>query len=402
MKRPSIPRHQSSPLQNDAAVSTIIGVILMVFLVVVLTAVVASVIFGLVGPIQKSAYIAVDAQYTTQNGYPLVTLRNLQGDTGHLSGSGRGYPLAILISSGGSSGTATPDPAGLVWAPGTTLLITRTSTGYNVTDDLTRIQGTPLGFPGNEITVSVIDTTQNILVYSRTITGAGSSGSVTPTVTPTIITPTVNTPTVTTTSTIITPTITTPTVTTITSTVTTPTVTPTNPVFARGPGLSVTGWIRFTSPPAPVNNQYRWATMVVDGNSDANQRYMMQHDRENTRFEFFFKTADMAATREDATSILSTTSPVQNTWYFLAGVYNQTDGRSRLYVNGVLEATSALYDTSGPAPSPGLYQVGGPNGVHYPGNSTHGRLPGDVTGVSVVNQALQEPELLSIYQAGPP
>jgi len=167
----------STPPRNDAAVSTLTGVILMVALVVLMTAIVSSFLLGVILPTHKSAYIVADAKVTSENGYPLVTLLNRGGDYCYFSGTGSGYPISVQISSGGRSETALPAPAGLVWEPGSALYITYSGTGYDVTDDPAQINGTPRQFPGNEVTVSVIDTSNSLLVYSKKLTIAGSSGN---------------------------------------------------------------------------------------------------------------------------------------------------------------------------------------------------------------------------------
>jgi FlaG/FlaF family flagellin (archaellin) len=183
MKQHRISPPVSPAMKNDTAVSALIGVITMVALVVILTAIISIFLFSFTVPVQKSVYFAADAQYSTQQGYPLVTLFHRGGDPVFLASSGNGSVFGIQISSGSSSGIATPDPAGLVWKPGMALFITRSGTGYNVTNDLTRISGPSQVFPGNEITVSVIDKNNDLLVYSKKLTIAGSYGNVTPTLT---------------------------------------------------------------------------------------------------------------------------------------------------------------------------------------------------------------------------
>jgi len=168
MKHSCIPRPAPAPLHNDTAVSTLIGVIVMVTLVVLLTVILSAFLVGALP--QKTAYFVADAQYSIKNGYPVVILLHRAGDTGYLSGPGNVHSLAILVTSGGSTITAVPDPAGLPWSPGTTLFITRSGSGYTVTSDLARIQGTPQAFPGSDVTVSVLDKGGNILVYQKTLT----------------------------------------------------------------------------------------------------------------------------------------------------------------------------------------------------------------------------------------
>lgn len=352
--------HSFSSQQKNPAVSALIGVILMIALTVVLAAIISAVLFGLISSTShKSAYIVADAQYTLATGYPSVMLSHLQGDSGHLSGSGAGYPLSIRITSGGSSGTVIPDPAGLIWSPGIRLFIVKTGTGYIVTADPARITGTLQAFPGSEVQVSVIDIANNILVFEKTVGIAGISPNITPS----------------------------------------PTITPTPTPIPRGPGFSVSGWIRFTSPPTPTKTDQNWAAVVVDGNADSNRRYHLHHNYNNSKFEFAFRTARMASKGQAASNIQSASGPVENQWYYLAGVYNQTQGKVRLYVNGV-ESASMTLDTSGIASSPGFYQTGGPSGITF-GSGVHVRqLRGDVTGISILDQAMNQPEVQSIYQSG--
>lgn len=171
MKHLCIPRPAPAPLHNDTAVSTLTGVIVMVILVVLLTTVLSA--FLVITLPQKTAYIVADARYSIQNGYPVVTLFHRAGDAGYLSGHGTGYSLAVQVTSGGETITAVPDPAGLLWSPGTTLIVTRSGSGYTVTSDPARLRGRPQAFPGGDIIVSVIDTGTNGLAVSQKITIPG-------------------------------------------------------------------------------------------------------------------------------------------------------------------------------------------------------------------------------------
>ncbi|PWR73502.1 PKD domain-containing protein [Methanospirillum stamsii] len=166
----------------------------------------------------------------------------------------------------------------------------------------------------------------------------------------------------------------------------------------RGPGFTVYGWLRFTQPPTPSAPDERWATLVVDGNSDNSRRYHLLHSQQNTQFEMFFKTVNEANGWQHAPESFG---PVQGVSYLLVAAYDQTDGIGRLYVNGV-EAASRTYDTSGIAPSPNLYQVGGPSGIYYSGTANQRRLRGDVGGVNTIENVLLGPEIQTMYEDGPP
>ncbi|ADN35659.1 hypothetical protein Mpet_0891 [Methanolacinia petrolearia DSM 11571] len=208
MKSPGIKSQINSPELNDLAVSALTGVIIIIILVLIMTSVISLVFFSLIGgvPLQKNAYIVAEAKYSTKYGYPLVSLFNKAGDTGLFSGSGSGYPIEIQISAAGEIKTASPDTENLKWTPGTSLFIMRTDAGYTITDNPDGTNKTPLAFPGNEITVAVIDTANNILIFSQKVKtdSFGNFTTSTTTTTPTInATPTsTTTPTATATATI--------------------------------------------------------------------------------------------------------------------------------------------------------------------------------------------------------
>lgn len=338
---------ESSPFEH--AVSQLISSILIVSLAVALGAITLVVYSDLIlKPIEKSAYIAVEGNVSKPAEYEVFTLRHLQGDVGYFGNHGEGYPLYIQASSGSLSAKAVPDPAEITWKPGMILYVYRNTTDFVVTDDLSTIAGAQK-FDGSEIQVSVVDSTNDILIYSKS---QGIGGSV-------------------------------------------------EEEFPRGPGFTIYGWERFTSPPAPTSSDQHWATMVVDGNRDNNRRFHLQHNQLNNRFEFALRTTQMATTNQQARWIQSPSGPQQDVWYCITGTYNQTDGRIRLYINGN-EVSSSTLDSSGIAPSPGFYQIGGPQGVTFSSVANQRKLLGDVRGVTTVEEVLLPDEILSIYSKGNP
>lgn len=157
------------PLHSETAVSTLIGVILMVTLMVLLTVILSAFLVGITEPPQQTAHIVADARYGMQGSSPVVSLVHRGGDPAHFAGDGTGHSLEVLVSSGGSTIPAVPDPAGLPWSMGTTLSIIRSGSGYTLTGDPARFRGTPRAFPPGELTVSVMDTTRAGLVYQKTL-----------------------------------------------------------------------------------------------------------------------------------------------------------------------------------------------------------------------------------------
>ena len=179
----------------------------------------------------------------------------------------------------------------------------------------------------------------------------------------------------------------------------TPTPTPTPVIYTRYPGFTVEAWVKWNVPPNPgTDTTRRWATIVVDGDSDRNRRYHLQHNQNNNAFEF------AAATNKSNPQVWSTTSPVANTWYYVVGIYNRTDpaNRLRIYVNGVNEASVTL-DGGGLKASPNRYQVGGPAGIQWPGpTSMLRKFNGSISGLHTYEEAFSRQEILAHYAAGVP
>ena len=86
----------------------------------------------------------------------------------------------------------------------------------------------------------------------------------------------------------------------------------TTPLYSRYPGFTVEAWVKWNVVPTPTAGDQQWATVVVDGTTDNNRRYQLQHDQYNTKFEFALATATMSGS---GTWLQSTTTPVSGTWY---------------------------------------------------------------------------------------
>ena len=171
-------------------------------------------------------------------------------------------------------------------------------------------------------------------------------------------------------------------------------------IYSRYPGFTVEGWVKWNIPPNPgADTTSKWATVVVDGTTDNNRRYQLQHNSDNTKFEFALATTTMGSS---GTWVVSTTTPVSGTWYYVTGVYNMTPGTMAISVNGIQESGKGV-DSTGLRASPGKYQVGGPAGIQWPGpTSMLRKLNGDIRGVKTYEEAFSQAEILAHYSAGVP
>ena len=188
------------------------------------------------------------------------------------------------------------------------------------------------------------------------------------------------------------------------------TTTKTGYITALGPSVTVWAWLKWLNKPnIPVPTNQMWATLVLDGSSDNNRRYHIQHDQNNTKFEFAIGTANMSSSGK---WVQSTTNPVNGTWYLVTGVYNQTSGKMAIYVNGTQEGSWTTADSSGLRGIPGTLQIGGiqagyPNGkgVCYGGSITCADntrvrlLDGYVTGVQYFDFVKSPTDILAYYNA---
>jgi hypothetical protein len=335
---------------REQGISEVVATILVVFLVIALAVVVGVLVFGWALPLQKTAYIVMEVSPQNISNASVVQVFHGSGDTVSLAPSTmHGVPVRFTLTNGSATYNATPLPATAAqgFGPGATLFLFRNASGIWLSDNKANIMGN-LGFTPGVWTISLIDTTANVLIAQDAVQLSGSVA----------------------------------------------------PVYPRYPGFTVESWVNWNIPPNPGSDTTRkWATMVVDGTGDNNRRYQMQHNSDNTKFEFAIATV---AKGGSGVWVASTTSPVKGTWYHVTGVYNKTPGTMAIFVNGVRDG-SGTADSSGLRASVGRFQVGGPAGINWPGAPPAGqlrKLDGQVRGVQTWEEALSPQEILAHYQAG--
>jgi type II secretory pathway pseudopilin PulG len=153
---------------------------------------------------------------------------------------------------------------------------------------------------------------------------------------------------------------------------------PNSPTLNPTSAITVSAWVKWNITPTSGNG---WAT-IVNKNSDS--QYRLQHNSNNTRFEFAIVTSGVGGVGR---YITSTTVPQIGRWYYLVGTYDGTT--VRLYVNGVQESTVGLTGTINTSTAP-LYIS------NHPGRFFNGLIDE----VSIYNRALSASEINDNYLRG--
>ena len=434
-----LPMWRPSPLYcNEHGLSETISVIMMVILVIALAAIIGSIVFGFVVFFPKSAYIAVQTEAknnTSGNWYLAVS--HMNGDAAYLNHSlstNEGMPVDFQFTTpGGATVIPLPNPADgpATWKPGDTLFVYNNNSYLNVTKYETLAKAGN-GLPQGEWRFDVVDVTDHVIIYTENTRVGVQTPAGAPTVTwvspPTGPTGVPNPVTITGTNLFgatsvtfggTTATFSVTNGTSISATapiihaaglvnivVITPngTATGTYTYFTSYPGFTVDAWVKWNIPPNPgTDNKRKWATIVVDGENDTTRRYHLQHNDVNSRFEF-------AVRNPNEHYLQSSTPPVANTWYYVVGVYNQTDPGNglKLYVNGAM-VNSASIGNGALKASPHRIQFGGSAGITYLNNPVSGgyqtdnrKFDGSFRGLHMHEWAIGPAEVASRFAAGLP
>ncbi len=416
------------------AVTPAIGVMLLVLLTVLIAIIIYAFIYGIPGGLEKSAFIAAEAGVVETNGTEYVAIQHRGGDAVLLNGSGvtQGIPIDIRTTAAGGGPVLAGADAPITWKPGQVLYLYNTPDGPKITiDRLTAAEGT--GFPAGTLEIVIIDINAEVRIFGSTLAMTGSGpGPDDPPVAGFTADPYSGTA----------PLLVQFTDTSIgvidswswdlgdgspASTAENPSHTFVNPGtytvtltvansagsddFSREivaspeiAGFTVEAWVKWNrepEPDLPEEDDRRWATITVDGTSDNNARYHLQHVRTNRAFEF------AARNNEQRQWISGTTVPQQGLWYYVVGVY-ETDfgdhGRILIYVNGNGEGSSQFISGErGLKGTTGIIQTGGPGGIEWPGpTSMLRKFDGEIRGLGTYERAFTQAEIQARYDAGLP
>ncbi|MFG2059154.1 LamG-like jellyroll fold domain-containing protein [Micromonospora sp. NPDC048930] len=117
------------------------------------------------------------------------------------------------------------------------------------------------------------------------------------------------------------------------------------PVLDTMKSFSVSAWVYLTD----LSHNTVALTQIGDHASGLTLYYSSSYKK------WIFNRTTVDADTTTFVRAISTTTPVTNTWVHLAGVYDAPAGQIRLYVNGVLEATTAF---TSPWAATGVFQIG--------------------------------------------
>ena len=422
---------------DQDAVTPVIGVMLLVLLTALIAIIIYAFIYGIPGGLVKSAYVAAETGVEEINGTEFIAIQHRGGDAVFLNGSGatKGIPIDIRTAAGGGPVLAGADVP-ITWSPGEVLYLYNTADGPKITTDK-MVAGAGTGFPAGILDLVIIDTIAEVLVFGSTLAMAGSGpGPDDPPVAGFTADPNTGpaplTVQFTDTSTGVidswswnfgdgnnsmaqspSHTFTDPGTYTVTLTVANSggsNSTSREIVVAPSvAGLTVEAWVKWNRDPAldtPAENDRRWATIRVDGTSDNNARYHLQHVRTNSAFEF------AARNNQQRQWIFGTTAPQQGVWYYVVGVYEADfgdHGRLLIYVDGNSEGSNSFSSgTRGLKATTGTIQTGGPTGVTFqtqdhssPWHNLR-RFDGEIRGLGTYERAFTQAEIQARFNAGLP
>jgi len=173
----------------DHAVTPTVSIILILFLVVALAGIIYALIFGLASSVEKTAYVATDANIVNITpGIQAIEVMHQNGDVMYYENQSPDaqYEVRFIIDSGDSSSVVQTDPSllstGSIWSPGKKVIIFKRTDGYYLTDNTSLITN-PEAFPPGPVGIRVIDNTHDQLIAYK---GTGNiGGTLTPTTEPT-------------------------------------------------------------------------------------------------------------------------------------------------------------------------------------------------------------------------
>lgn len=338
--------------EDDDALSEIVSITLIIALVLLLVGITASVLLGYTDVLTPHILAATTAEdvplyLNATTGMPGTEAIALFLEGGDEMRFGEGGTARIALTTPARiTGCAYPENGSLDWKPGDHLFISRNGTEYLIGKETPPASD---GLAAGLWQVALVDTRSNVLIAKHGVRISGSGE--------------------------------------------------TPPVL--GEGFTVEAWVKWTKSPSPLSEDEKWATIVVNGNSDINRRYHLQHDKDNKNFEFAIRTRNNAG--GIGHYVQSTTRPEQGVWYYVVSVYNQTTPTLEIYVNGAKASgiRNIQPDGSGIRDSPGFYQVGGPEGVDFKGAHQR-KFAGEIRGLRTWEGAMSEADILSHYSRGLP
>ncbi|MEN6610120.1 MAG: hypothetical protein ABFC24_04700 [Methanoregulaceae archaeon] len=171
----------------DQALSDLVDESLMIGFLVVMAAILAFLVFGLVVPLHKTAYVIPEFRVEGSSGNLSIAVMHGAGDDVYLGNTTPvTHSVSLFIDTPSGSYPAIPDSSQMAFRPGDTLYLYFTGTGFIATKNPAAAAGHTIPFPS--VTLRLVDPVANILIFKTVL--SLPSGTTVPTATPTpIITP---------------------------------------------------------------------------------------------------------------------------------------------------------------------------------------------------------------------
>lgn len=167
---------------TEHAVTPTVSVILILFLVVALAGIIYVIIFGLASSVEKTAYVATDAQIVNITPeIQAIEVMHRNGDIMYYEGQGDNvqYEVRFIVDTRDNAPVVKVNPSFLTsdktWSPGDRVIIFNRTDGYYLTNDISLINGAISPSQG-PLSVRIIDNTHDQLIANRGVGGTTGGG----------------------------------------------------------------------------------------------------------------------------------------------------------------------------------------------------------------------------------
>jgi PKD repeat protein len=166
---------------REDGVSEVLDETLILVMGLLCAAVVMIVIFGVLPPLQNTAYVIPQFGIKNVSGSSAIYLFDRGGDTVYFNATPLTYHKAALyVDTSAGTFTAVPSPGVNIFRPGDLVYLYYTGSGFIITNNLTGAPITTL--PAGQVAVRMVDANSNVLISQEIVVKGATTTS--PTATP--------------------------------------------------------------------------------------------------------------------------------------------------------------------------------------------------------------------------